>query len=226
MSLPRFLRALVPPALRRWRSRRLTRRAAVDLASRTHPEVGFADLYRAARASGWFTTLQVESEIVGLLEHIRDRGYQTLLEIGTASGGTLYLLTRAASRHATLISLDLVHDPAHLAGLQLFRRAQQRLLTVTGNSSAPATLERVKEILASRPLDFLLIDGDHSAYAVRQDFALYGPLVAPGGMIAFHDIYLEGGVKEFWPEVRAKYRHEELVGDRAQTECGIGILYV
>jgi cephalosporin hydroxylase len=201
-------------------------RSATGLAALRYPEHGFADLWRASRSSGWFGTLQVESEIVGLLERIHARQCQTLLEIGTAGGGTLYLLTRAASRHATLITLDLEHNPDHVAAMQKFRRDQQRLLTVTGNSNDPATLARVRELLAGRPVDFLLIDGDHSAYGVRQDFALYSPLVGPGGLISFHDICLAGGVKEFWLEIREQYRFEELVDNPRQAQCGIGILHV
>jgi predicted O-methyltransferase YrrM len=226
MPLPSFLRALVPGAVLRWRSRQLMRRQAAALAPLRHPAVNFTDLYRSVRKSEWYSTLQVESEIVALLERVRERQCQTLLEIGTASGGTLYLLTRAASRHATLVTLDLAHDPDRLAGIATFALDQQRIVPVTGNSNDPQTLDRVRGLLAGRPLDFLLIDGDHSAYAVRRDFELYAPLVAPGGMIALHDICLAGGVKEFWPELKARYRHEELVGDPAQTVCGIGILYV
>jgi predicted O-methyltransferase YrrM len=168
----------------------------------------------------------VESEIMVLLQRVRDLQCQTLLEIGTAAGGTLYLLTRAASRHATLVTLDLAIDPDHWAGVSTFALDQQRLVPLEGNSNDSRTLERLKDLLAGRPLDFLLIDGDHSAFGVRQDFALYSSLVAPGGMIVFHDICLAGGVKEFWLEVKAKYRHEELIGNPDQAECGLGIVYV
>ena len=226
MPLPAFLRGLVPGPILRWRSRQLLRRHAKALAELRYPAVSFAALYKAARDSGWYTTLQVESEIVALLDRIHQRQCQTLLEIGTASGGTLFLLTRAASRHATFITMDLVEDRDRWEGISHFALDQQRLLSLTGNSNDPQTLDRAKLLLAGRPLDFLLIDGDHSSYAVRRDFSLYSPLVEPGGMIALHDICLDGGVKEFWPELKARYRHEELIGNPAQRECGIGIVYV
>ncbi|MBI4716279.1 MAG: class I SAM-dependent methyltransferase [Planctomycetes bacterium] len=37
------------------------------------------------------------------------------------------------------------------------------------------------------PIRVLLIDADHSYDGVRQDFELWSPLVAPGGVIIFHD---------------------------------------
>lgn len=47
-----------------------------------------------------------------------------------------------------------------------------------------------------RPIRFLLIDADHSYEAVRKDFELWTPLVAPGGLVVFHD-YLMADVKRF-----------------------------
>ncbi len=38
------------------------------------------------------------------------------------------------------------------------------------------------------PLDFALIDGDHSEQGVRSDFALLEGWIKPGGYIAFHDL--------------------------------------
>ncbi|MDP9171002.1 MAG: class I SAM-dependent methyltransferase, partial [Acidobacteriota bacterium] len=36
-------------------------------------------------------------------------------------------------------------------------------------------------------IDYLHIDGDHSYEGSRQDFFDYKPLVAPGGIVTFHD---------------------------------------
>ncbi len=217
---------MLPAAYQLWLVNRVRRRQAAELAALTYPDTGFAELYRACRFRGYFATQQVESEIVRLLDLVRERDCQTLLEIGTAAGGTLYLLTRAASRHATIISLDIARDPDHWDAIRGFARLQQRMVAVTGNSGDPAVRDEVAAQVAGRPLDFLLIDGDHSAYGVRKDFELYAPLAAPGGLVVLHDISLAGGVKEFWTELKVRYRHEELVGDPAQTECGIGVLYV
>ena len=78
--------------------------------------------------------------------------------------------------------------------------------------------------------DFILIDGDHSYAGARRDFELYRELVAPGGMIAFHDIVPGkardvGGVPTLWRELREQYRHREFVRDWNQGGFGIGVLY-
>ncbi|HNQ24420.1 MAG TPA: class I SAM-dependent methyltransferase [Phycisphaerae bacterium] len=51
------------------------------------------------------------------------------------------------------------------------------------------------------PVRVLLIDADHSYAGVRRDFELWSPLVAPGGLIIFHDYLMEGaGVRRFVDE--------------------------
>ncbi len=56
---------------------------------------------------GLFKPLQVQSELCQLLGIIQKMQSTRVLEIGTASGGTLFLLARAASPDALLMSLDL-----------------------------------------------------------------------------------------------------------------------
>lgn len=46
------------------------------------------------------------------------------------------------------------------------------------------------------PYDFLFIDAGHSAEDARRDHANYGPMVRPGGIIAFHDALRRPGFEE------------------------------
>ena len=78
-------------------------------------------------------------------------------------------------------------------------------------------------------MDFLFIDGDHSYDGVKKDFEMYSPLLAPGGMIAFHDIVdgpeaSVGGVPKFWRELKAGHTHLEFVKSWQQGGWGIGVL--
>ena len=50
---------------------------------------------------------QIKSEIRNLLNIIRKKKPQFLLEIGTAQGGTLFFFSRLAAENAVLISVDL-----------------------------------------------------------------------------------------------------------------------
>ena len=55
--------------------------------------------------------LQIHEEIQQFLEVAKEIGPKTIVEIGTAKGGTLYLLTKIADKKARLISSDLPGGP-------------------------------------------------------------------------------------------------------------------
>ena len=110
-----------------------------------------------------------------------------------------------------------------------FAREQQQIKIVRDDSHAPSTLEKVRTLLAGRKLDLLFIDGDHSYDGVKKDFEMYSTLVAPDGVIAFHDIVdgpesYVGGVPKFWRELKPTCRHVEIVKDWKQGGWGIGVL--
>jgi predicted O-methyltransferase YrrM len=179
--------------------------------------------------------MQKRQEALGLIERVRRLAPSVILEIGTAGGGSLVLLCSAAPSNATLISVDLPRclGGYHWTKVPLYRsfaRRQQKLHLVRGDSHADATFGEVCLHLRNRPVDFLLIDGDHRYEGARRDFQLYSPLVRPGGVIAFHDIrpHFRPDIKVdlLWHELRSHYRHEELIADANSNGYGIGLLYV
>ena len=187
--------------------------------------------------------IQVRSELRELLRTLEQAPPKAVLEIGTAFGGTLFLLTRVASPDATLVSVDLPMadlsdegSPRFGGGnyaprkrlYESFARDRQRVVFLPADSHSPHTLARIREELAGQELDFLLIDGDHSAEGVRMDFEMYAPLVRDGGLVAFHDIVdgpeeSVGGVPGFWRSLQ-HLDTVELVEDRGQGGYGIGIV--
>jgi len=54
-----------------------------------------------------FKTLQIKEEIIALTKAIQKNQAKIILEIGTATGGTLFMLTHAAAPNAEIISIDL-----------------------------------------------------------------------------------------------------------------------
>lgn len=176
---------------------------------------------------------QKRSEILGLLTRIRDEHARVVVEIGTARGGTFYLLCRAASPDATVVSIDL---PGGRFGsgyaewksplFRSFAGPGQKVVLLRGDSRQ--MVEPLAKVIDA-PIDFLLIDGDHSYEGVKGDFERYAPLVRPGGLIALHDIVAGdeakvGGVPRFWRELKALYPHEEFVESWNQGGYGIGIV--
>jgi predicted O-methyltransferase YrrM len=228
--------ALAPVAARRLREQAAhatTMDALLDLA------FGFDEL------GVTITPGQVPSEIRALLEIVRAERCRSVLEIGTANGGSLFLFARAAAHDAHIISVDLPagefgggYPPWKIPVYRAFPRGAQRLDLIRADSHASSTIARVTSLLGGRPLDFLFIDGDHSYDGVRRDFEAYAPLVRCGGLIGFHDIspaidgatpggpaLLVGDVPRYWSELRASHEAEEF--RHAPGGCfGIGLLRV
>jgi predicted O-methyltransferase YrrM len=180
--------------------------------------------------------MQVRSEIESLLRLLDDDAPGVVLELGTARGGTLFLLCHVARDDATLISVDLPggefgggYSAALAPLLASFATKQQCVELIRGDSHSEETSARVTQLLAGSEVDFLLIDGDHTYKGVRRDFETYTPLVRRDGWIALHDIVpgrpdLVGGVPEFWSELKAARPVRELVEDWNQGAYGIGLI--
>jgi len=166
------------------------------------------------------------------------RPIQVKDEIGTANGGTLFLLTRVAAPKATLISIDKPNGsfgggyPGSMVPVfRSFARDGQEVTLVRRDSHDVETFSLTRKMLNNREIDFLFIDGDHSYQGVKSDFATYSPLVAEGGMIGLHDIVPGlpshvGDVPRFWTEVRDRYKSRAIVKDWNQGGAGIGLLNV
>lgn len=221
---------LVPRA-----SRRLQTEAEEDPGIEAWVELVGRFNYAGISIESW----QITSEIERFLRILEADPPRTILEIGTARGGTLFLLTRVAAPDALLVSVDLRRGqfgggyPRWRRRLyRSFAREDQRVELVLGDSHERRTRERIRGLLGDTALDVLFVDGDHTYSGVDQDFADYAPLVRPGGLVAFHDIVPggpgkhgdPGGVPAFWRELAAKHEATELVEDWAWGSCGIGLI--
>jgi predicted O-methyltransferase YrrM len=199
--------------------------------------------YRGITITSW----QKKDEIVGLLRLLEQSRPRRIAEIGTANGGTLFMLTQIAAPDATIVSIDLPGGRLGGASSSMrhryprwrarlyrgFGRDDQSLHVIRADSHGVETVEDVRRRLPGGEVDFLLIDGDHSYEGVRRDFELYSPLAADGGLVAFHDIVQSrqgghgdpGGVPVFWNEVRNHRPFEaEFVEDWQWGSCGIGVI--
>jgi predicted O-methyltransferase YrrM len=181
----------------------------------------------------FLSPIQEISELVPLLDEVKTLRPQTVLEIGTHRGGTLYLWTRLAQPDATLVSIDLPggkfgggYSPFRIPIYRRFARDRQQLRLLRANSHAPATFDETKQLFSNRPIDFLFIDGDHTYDGVKQDWQMYSPLVRPGGLIVFHDIageYADTDVKSFWDSLKPNHIHREYIANPG-GKFGIGVI--
>jgi predicted O-methyltransferase YrrM len=182
--------------------------------------------------------VQIRSELIELARVVQGLRPRTMLEIGSATGGTLFVLCQMADPQATVVSIDLPgaafgggYGAYRIPIMRRLKQQRQKLHLMRTNSHSPETSLRLQGILQNATIQFLFIDGDHSYEGVKQDFKMYSPLVAPGGIIGFHDIVKApaaagGEVNIFWNEIKPAYRHREIIADSNQATCGIGLLFL
>lgn len=163
------------------------------------------------------------ADLVALLDRPR-----RLLEIGTHTGGTLWLWSQIADDEALILSVD---DRSYGQLRRPALRPRQTLAYLEADSHDPKTRSWVEQTLGYRhQLDFLFIDGDHSYDGVKADFEDYSPLVRPGGIVALHDVVNHPAqtgceVHELWLELREddRYPVRELIRP-PDTWGGIGVV--
>jgi predicted O-methyltransferase YrrM len=165
-----------------------------------------------------------------------------LLEIGSYCGkSTVYLGTAARERGGLLVTVDHhrgseenqpgwpYHDPAlvdpdtgRLDTLPRLRRTladarlEEHVIAVVGTSTALAGLW-------AAPLALLFIDGGHTEQAAVADYEGWAGYIAPGGLLAIHDVFpdpADGGRAPFHVYQRA------LASGEFADERGTGSLRV
>jgi predicted O-methyltransferase YrrM len=149
-------------------------------------------LAREAKNRG---AMQKKAELRPFISFLRRHPLQTIVEIGTYSGGTLWLWCQIASPTAHVVSIDLPggafgggQNEAQAEQFRSFARDGQRLTLIRADSHDRQTLDELARELGRVSIDFLFIDGDHTYEGVKQDYEMYSPLVRTGGIVAFHDV--------------------------------------
>jgi len=170
---------------------------------------------------------QIPSEIESLARRVKKISPHTLVEIGTADGGSLYIFSRYLNSCQRIIGIDVPDRYSDIKEnfFRLFDDSKQ-FYFLRGDSHSNKTGRKLSEILKQDKIDFLFIDGDHSYEGVKRDFNMYKQFVSTGGIIAFHDIvHPRLGVIKFWNEIKHQYHCEEIIASKSQVWCGIGIIY-
>ncbi len=93
------------------------------------------------------------------------------------------------------------------------------VVTAGGDTHDPA----MRELIGQRgPFDFLFIDAGHDYADVEADYRDYGPMVRPGGIIAFHDALF----RRAYPEVEVWQFLQTLDNVVHIAMSDVGVAYV
>jgi cephalosporin hydroxylase len=171
-----------------------------------------------------FKPIQIKQEFLDFANLLKKEKPSSIIEIGIAHGGTLFMACKVAEKNAKIVSLDLPDGAWRDGLLKRFATNDQSIEIVRGDSHSQEVYERTKNLISGA--DMLFIDGDHSYNGVKKDFQLYSPLVRKGGMIVLHDINIQTAeceTKRFWNEIKEGHKYVEFIeGDNGY---GIGVLY-
>ncbi len=116
------------------------------------------------------------------------QGRKSLVEIGVAEGASAIALRTTMNPGGTLYLVD----PFHLSRVRMLnflRRAARRAVSANGGPETVWVEAFSHDAVCgwNRPIDFLLIDGDHQESAVEQDWKDWTPHVIENGEVVFHD---------------------------------------
>ena len=146
------------------------------------------------------------AEGLALRDAARSAGPGTWLEIGTYCGkSTLYLADAARSVGAQVVTLDHHHgseenqpgwewhdqslvDPT-TGRLDTLPTARQTLAGVEDVVSVVVATTAQAASWWATPVGFLFLDGNHTEATAQHDYAAFAPFVAPGGLLAVHDVF-------------------------------------
>ena len=165
-----------------------------------------AELLRAAEAATGFMPAAEGLALFGAAARYAGRG--PVLEVGTYCGkSTIYLAAAAREAGQPVITVDHhrgseenqpgweYHDTAlvdpvtgrmdtlpHARATLAAAGVEDDVVVVVGRSAEVARLWRT-------PLGMLFIDGGHTDAAATTDYESWAPWVAPGGVLAIHDVF-------------------------------------
>ncbi|WP_135853697.1 class I SAM-dependent methyltransferase [Halorussus salinus] len=222
---------------------KLYQRSVNELHRRMESEDDIKDAIETAfsyRGYGVFRSIepfQQSGELRELLDSLQREDIDSVLEIGTARGGSLYLWCRTLEQSNTFLSVDL--PGGEFGGgysehrIDLFREFvdDANMQFIRRNSHDPETVRMVEDATPENGIDLLFIDGDHTYEGVKKDFYSYSALLDDNGIVVLHDILgnphdPDVEVDQFWQELRQEYKTEEIVESPEQDWGGLGVVYV
>lgn len=139
--------------------------------------------------------------------------FENVLEIGCYEGGTSVTLSYFTNN---IYCVDVINPPMfNTSEFDPNCKFNYLVYNTQYQDSITAIKNTIKEI------DFLMIDGDHTAQGAMNDYNNYSPLVKKGGLIAFHDIVntphhrmLGCTVYQAWNEIKTKHDYfTEIITD-------------
>jgi hypothetical protein len=178
--------------------------------------------------------LQEPDELAQLAKLLADERVLSYAEIGARYGGSFETIMRALPVGAFGMTVDWPgapfgdsnSAPILLSAAARLRREGYAVDCLFGDARGDV----YQQFTRRAPVDALMIDADHSYFAVKRDFEVYAPLAR---IVILHDIAAPEHVRShdgrpvevprFWNEIKGKYRHLEIIAP--DSLMGIGVIW-
>ncbi len=155
---------------------------------------------------GSMNLMQVKEGLLWNLACVRDflpDPPEVIVEIGSAHGANLCMLSRLFEDTGLIISISLEDMPIDLVRQTIH---PIELVHLQEDSQLPETFDHLKELLDGREISLLFIDGDHHYECVKHDFEVYSQLVSTPGVVVIHAIV--HGPGPYWRELKESGLHK------------------
>lgn len=166
---------------------------------------------------------QTPPEIICTLQKIKKLKPKIILEIGSASGGFIYLLSATlGNSEATFITIDpYKKGTKYEKQFYTYKHTTENLkhfypknnyLCIRNRSNSKEAQEELRKYLGGNKIDFLFIDGGHKYEEVLDDWKNYSRFWDENGLVAFHDIIAYEEVNKAWKKIisdQSNYMSEE-----------------
>lgn len=179
-----------------------------------------------------YNAKQSRSELRTVAHILADIEPQTVVEIGTAQGGSLFVWSQYLDSVNQILSIDKDHT-AKSKEICRSMADNVEIRCLDNRSQSPDAISEASEFIRPRGIDFLFIDGGSLRHEVLADYNNFSSMVNPGGIIAFHDILTHRDrpesvdVHEVWGEVREDAdEFVEITETIDSTEYGYGLMYI
>jgi cephalosporin hydroxylase len=132
------------------------------------------------------TTQKCPTDMWTFQEILHETRPDVLVEAGTYKGGSAYYFASVFDllKNGRVITID-IEDYSN-------RPAHERITYLSGSSTAPETLEKVKGLIRPGERVMVVLDSDHSAAHVARELEMYSPLVTQGLYLVVEDTHFNG----------------------------------
>jgi len=193
----------LPACATRWRNYETVAKRLLGTADLAWSGLSDRDLRELGDEEPWHQPLE-GCLLHALAEAVGSVG-RCLIEVGSLKGQSLAMLARGLRRagsEAHLVSVDPhIDQPLNREAVQhnLARIGEQRRLV-----QIQCLSDKAAALIAPHSAGLVFIDGDHAYSQVVADFRNYAPLLAGGGILAFHDYGYgpHNGREDVVPDVR------------------------